>query len=293
MHSDRRRTLTGLAFVSPWLLGFGLFTLYPIVASFWFSLCDYRVLRPPRFIGIGNYATLLGDRDFFWRSVGNTAFMFLELPLALALGVGLAVLLNQRVRGMAWFRAAFYLPAVVPTIATAILWRWLLNPEYGLVNELAAAAHLPRLGWLTDTGWSKPSFILMNLWGVGGGMVIYLAGLQGIPRHLYEAAQLDGASPWQQFRTVTLPLLSPVLFFQLITGVIGTFQIFTQALVMTNGGPENSTLFYALYLYQNAFQQFRMGEACAMAWLLFGLTLAATALVFKSSARWVYYEGAK
>ncbi|MCS6861522.1 MAG: sugar ABC transporter permease [Abditibacteriales bacterium] len=289
--SDRRRTITGLLFVAPWLLGFLIFTVYPILASFYFSLCDYRVLSPPRFIGLGNYTAMLRDTDYFWRSVLNTAFMFIELPLALALSLGIAMLLNQRLKGIAFFRAIYYLPAVIPTVASAVLWRWLLNPEYGLINDFLTKLHLPRLGWLTDPVWSKPSFILMDLWTVGGGIVIYLAGLQGVPQHLYEAAQMDGANVWQQFRHVTLPMLSPVIFFNLIMGVIGTFQYFTQTFVMTNGGPDNSTLFYALYLFQNAFQFFRMGEACAMAWILFALTMGATWLVFKSSARWVYYEG--
>lgn len=289
--SDRRRTITGLLFISPWLLGFLIFTVYPILASFYFSLCDYRVLSPPKFIGLGNYAAMLRDTDYFWRSVWNTAFMFIELPLSLALSLGIAMLLNQRLKGIAFFRAIYYLPAVIPTVASAVLWKWLLNPEYGLINDFLTKLHLPRLGWLTDPAWSKPSFILMDLWGVGGGIVIYLAGLQGVPQHLYEAAQMDGANVWYQFRHVTLPMLSPVIFFNLIMGVIGTFQYFTQTFVMTNGGPENSTLFYALYLFQNAFQFFRMGEACAMAWILFVLTMGATWLVFKSSARWVYYEG--
>lgn len=292
--------MLGLLFVSPWLLGFVIFTLYPTVASFYFSLCDYRVLTPPRFIGFGNYASMLHDTDFFWRSVLNTLFMFIELPLALAVSLGIALLLNQKLKGIAFFRALYYLPAVIPTVASAMLWVWMLNPEYGIINDLLArthvagllaAAHVQPQGWLSDPKWSKPAFILLDLWGVGGGVIIYLAGLQGVPQHLYEASQIDGASLWQQFRHVTLPMLSPVIFFNLIMGVIGTFQYFTQTFVMTNGGPANSTLFYALYLFQNAFQFFRMGEACAMAWILFALSVGATWLVFKTSMRWVYYEG--
>lgn len=287
----RRQTLTGLLFLSPWLVGLLLFTAYPIAASFYYSLTDYTVLRPPRWVGFANYAYLLNGDEYFWRfAVFNTLYMFLELPVSIVLGVGLAMLLNQRLRGMAVFRTIFYLPVLVPAVASALLWLWLLNPQYGLTNQALSRVGLSPLGWLSDPRWSKPAFILMDLWGVGGGMVIYLAALQGVPEHLYEAALLDGANAWQKFWHVTLPMISPVLFFSVIMGVIGTFQYFTQAFVMTHGGPELSTTFYALYLFANAFEYFRMGSACAMAWLLFGVTMIATLLVFRSSARWVYYE---
>jgi len=289
--SEQRAVLQGLLFISPWLAGFLIFTLYPIIASMYYSFCDYRVLSPPRWIGLGNYRMLLGDHDYFWRSITNTAFMFLELPIALVLSIGIALLLNQKLKGMALYRTIYYLPAIVPTVASSVLWLWVLNPEYGLANAALSRLGLPPLGWLTDPNWSKPAFILMDLWGIGGGIVIYLASLQGVPQHLYEAAEIDGASAWQKTRHVTLPMLTPVIFFNLIMGVIGTFQYFTQTFIMTQGGPENSTLFYALYLFQNAFQFFRMGYACAMAWILFIITLIATLIVFRSSARWVYYEG--
>jgi multiple sugar transport system permease protein len=289
--AERRRLLAGLLFLSPWLAGLLLFTAYPLAASFYYSLTDYPVLRPPRWVGLANYLYLLREDEYFWRyAVYNTLYMFLELPLAISLGVGLALLLNQRLRGMAFFRTLFYLPALVPAVASALLWLWLLNPQYGLVNLGLERLHLPGLSWLTEPRWSKPAFILMDLWGVGGGMVIYLAALQGVPEHLYEAAMLDGASGWHRFRHVTLPMISPVIFFSVIMGLIGTFQYFTQTFIMTNGGPELSTLFYALYLFRNAFEYFRMGTACAMAWLLFLVTLIATLIVFRSSARWVYYE---
>jgi multiple sugar transport system permease protein len=283
----------GLLFVSPWLIGFALFTVYPVLATLYLSFTDYRVLSPPRWVGWANYRDLLTDTETFWPSLGNTLYLFIELPLALALGLALALLLNQKLRGMAWYRTLFYLPSIVPVIANAMLWLWLLNPEYGLINAGLRALHLPAPGWLASPVWSKPALIVMDLWGVGGSMIIYLAALQGIPLALYEAAELDGANAWQRLRHITLPGISPVLFFNLIMGVIGTFQYFTQTFVMTRGGPDKSTLFYALYLYQNAFQYFRMGTACAMAWLLFLLTLTATLLVFKTSARWVYYEGEK
>jgi multiple sugar transport system permease protein len=288
----------GLAFISPWLIGLLIFTLYPILASLYYSFCDYRVLSPPHWVGFRNYVELFTDHDYFLKSLWNTAFMFLELPLALACGLAIALLLNLKLRGMAFFRTLYYMPSVVPTVAASILWLWLLNPDYGLVNKSLAFLHLPStLTWLSDRFWAKPAFILMDLWSVGGGMIIYLAALQGVPQHLYEAADLDGANAWDKLRHVTLPSISPVIFFTLILGLIGTFQYFTQAFVMTGGasgtagGPANETLFYALYLYQNAFQYFRMGYACAMAWVLFILTMIASLIIFRSSARWVYYEG--
>ncbi len=297
--ANRRDTRTGLSFVAPWLVGFLIFTLYPIIASLYYSFCDYRVLSPPHWVGLRNYIDLFTDHDYFLQSLWNTAFMFIELPIGLVLGLAIALLLNQKLKGMAFFRTLYYVPSVVPTVASSILWLWLLNPDYGLVNKSLALLHLPHnFTWLNDRVWAKPGFIVMDLWSVGGGMIIYLASLQGVPQYLYEAADLDGASPWDKLRHVTIPSISPVIFFNLILGVIGTFQYFTQAFVMTGangsvGGPANSTLFFSLYLYQNAFQYFRMGYACAMAWVLFIFTLIASAVVFKTSAGWVYYEGEK
>lgn len=288
----------GMRFVSPWVAGLLLFTLYPVLASLYLSFCDYRVLTPPRWVGLSNYVALFSDRDYFLYSLANTVFMFLELPLAILCGLAIALLLNLKLRGMVLFRTLYYVPSVVPTVAASILWLWLLNPDYGLVNKsLGALSISVTPAWLNDRNWAKPSFILMDLWSVGGGMIIYLAALQSVPQHLYEAAELDGANGWNRLRHVTLPAISPVLFFHLILGMIGTFQYFTQAFIMTGangsmGGPANSTLFYAVYLYQNAFQYFRMGYACAMAWVLFLLTLIATFVVFRTSARWVYYEAA-
>jgi multiple sugar transport system permease protein len=297
MRTNSRKTFLsreqrlGLWFISPWLIGFVLLTLYPILATLYLSFTDYRVLSPPRWVGWANYRELLLDTENFWPSLGNTVFFFLELPLALILGLALALLLNQKLRGMTIYRTLFYLPSIVPVVANAMLWLWLLNPEHGLVNTGLRAVHIPAPAWLASPLWAKPALIVMDLWAVGGSMVIYLAALQGVPTSLYEAADLDGANAFQKLVSVTLPAISPVIFFNLIMGVIGTFQYFTQTFVMTKGGPDKATLFYALYLYQNAFQYFRMGAACAMAWLLFLVTLAATFLVFKTSAGWVYYEG--
>ncbi len=288
----------GLAFISPWLVGFLALTLYPILSSLYYSFCEYTVLRPPHWVGVRNYVELFSDRDYFIPSLYNTAFMFIELPIATVLSVAIALLLNQKIRGMAIFRTLYYLPSVVPTVASAVLWLWLLNPEYGLVNKTLQVFHLPTSEWLQSPIWAKPAFIIYDLWSIGGGIVIYLAALQGVPQSLYEAAEIDGASAWRRTWHITIPAISPVIFFNLILGLIGTFQYFTQTYVMTGnqagtppGGPANSTLFYALYLYQNAMNYFRMGYGCAMGWVLFLITLVATLIVFKSSARWVYYEG--
>ncbi|HEY3412089.1 MAG TPA: sugar ABC transporter permease [Armatimonadota bacterium] len=286
----RRRLLMGLAFVSPWLLGFLIFTLYPVIASFRYSLTDFPVLHPPRYVGFENYRQLLTGDEYFWRyAVFNTVFMFLELPLGIGMGLALATLLNQRLKGMAAFRAMLYLPSVVPAVASAMLWMWIFNPQYGLANSVLAAGHIHKLNWLVDPRWSKPSLIIMDVWSVGGGMIITLAALQGVPKHLYEAATLDGASALGRFRHVTIPMISPVLFFQLIMGVIGTFQYFTNAQVMTKGGPQMSTTYYAYYLFNNAFVYFKMGYACAMAWILFAITLSLSLLVMWSGKKWVHY----
>jgi len=286
-----KRLITGLLFISPWIVGFLAFTLYPILASLYYSLCDYRILSPPRFVGLANYSTLVRD-EYFWRSLFNTAFMFIELPIAVALGIGIAMLLNQAVRGLPFFRTIFYLPAIVPTVAVSMLWLWMFNPDLGLMNAGLSKFGLPTFGWLVDPKSAKPAFIVMDLWGVGGGMIIYLASLQGVPQHLVEAAALDGAGTLSRIRHVTLPAISPVIFFMVVTGMIGLFQYFTQAFIMTSprGGPEHSTLFYALYLFQNAFEYFKMGYACAMGWILFVISVIATIVVFRTSARWVYYE---
>jgi len=300
MRSEARRNLrNGLLFASPWLLNLGLFIAYPIAASFYYSLCSYDALRAPHWVGLENYRTLLTDDPLFWRALGNTLYIVaLGLPLNLAVSLGIALLMNQKLKGMAFYRTIFYLPSITPMVATSILWLWLLNPEMGLVNGLLEKVGVQGPGWLASPDWSKPALILMGLWGAGGSMVIYLAGLQDVPAQLYEAASLDGAGKLAQFRHVTLPMLSPVILFNLIMGLIAGFQYFTQVWVISGaignkalGGPQDSTLVYALYLFSAAFLDFRMGYACAMAWILFLVTLACALLIFRSSARWVYYGG--
>ena len=304
VNREVRRTLVGLAFIAPWAIGFCVFTAGPILASAYFSLTRFPVVAPPVWIGLRNYFDLLQD-GLFWRALANTSFMFLELPLAICIGLGIAMLVNEKLKGVVFFRTLFYMPAIVPAIASAMLWLWIFNPQYGLLNGALSLLAQPPLAWipgldtlragldwLQDPGLAKPSFMIMDLWAVGAGMIIYLAALQGVPVHLREAALLDGANAWHRFRHVILPAISPVILFMAITGMIALFQYFTQAFIMTNpkGGPENATLFYALYTYQNAFERFNMGYACAMGWILFMLSLIGTLIIFRTSARYVYYE---
>ena len=290
----RSETLAGFAFVSPWVIGLLLLTAGPILTSIVYSFCRYDVLHPAEFVGLDNYIRLFSDDPLFWKSLANTAFMMLGVPLGMAVGLGIAMLLNTEVRGMRVYRTVFYLPAIVPMVASAILWIWVLNPEMGLVNSLlrmAGIADPPN--WLQSASWllgSKSAIILMGLWSAGSGMIIWLAGLKGIPQHLYEAAEIDGAGPWLRFCHVTLPMLSPYIFFNLIMGIIGTMQVFTQAYIMTEGGPDDSTMFYAYYLFNNAFRYFKMGYASALAWILFLVILALTLIQLKLSPRWVHYE---
>jgi multiple sugar transport system permease protein len=291
-----RNTISGLLFIAPWLVGFALFTLYPILASFAYSFTQYDVVSAPRFIGLANYVDVFTGDPLFWQALGNTLYYgLIALPLGMLVAMSVSLLLNMQVRGLAVYRTLFFLPSIVPEIASALLWAWILNPQFGLVNMLLKSVGLPALGWLSDPAWAKPALILIGLWGFGGSMVIYLAALQDIPQHLYEAAELDGAGAWGKTWNVTLPMLTPTLFFNLVLGLIGTFQYFTTAFVITggSGGPAGSTTFYAMLIYNNAFRYFKMGYASALAWLLFALVFLVTWGIFKSSGRWVYYEGEK
>jgi multiple sugar transport system permease protein len=293
---EKRDLRCGLAFCAPWLIGLGAFTVYPIVASLFYSFCDYSVLQAPVWIGLENYRRMAGDA-VFWQSLRNTLFYAaLSLPLSMIVSLSLAMLLNTGVRGMTVFRVIFYLPSIIPVVAGSMLWLWIFNGQYGVLNW----ALRPILGlfgwtpptWLADPVWAKPALVLMSLWGVGNSMVIYLAGLQDVPKELYESAEIDGASWWGRFWHITLPMISPVIYFNLIMGIIGTLQVFTVVFVMT-GGPEGeparSTLFYALYLFSTAFYDLRMGYASAMAWMLFVLIVALTILATKLMQRRIHY----
>jgi multiple sugar transport system permease protein len=281
-------------FIAPWLIGFLVFTAGPMVTSLWLSFHKYD-LQSMQFVGAENYRRLLFVDPLFWKSLTNTIkYAIFSIPLGIVGSLALALLLNQKVRGIPLFRTLFYLPSLVPAVASALLWQWIFNTDNGILNLGLGWLGLPAVQWLQDENWALPAFVLMSLWGIGGGrMVIFLAGLQGISDTYYEAARIDGASAWQQFRNVTLPLLSPVMFFNLILGLIGAFQVFTSAYIMTGGGPNNATLFYALYLFRNAFEYFKLGKASALAWLLFLLLIVLTAIQFRMSKKWVFYEGEK
>ena len=290
---ERRRLWQGLAFVSPWIIGFLAFTVYPLVASIGYSFCDYDVLSRPIWVGGLNYREMIADR-IFWKALGNTLiFAACALPLGLVMSLTVAVLLNQRVRCRSAFRAIYFLPSLIPVVAGSMIWLWILNGNFGLLNHglhLLGVHHPPQ--WLADPAWTKPALVLMSAWGIGQAVVIYLAALQDVPRALYESAELDGAGPWARLWHVTLPLISPVIYFNLIMGIIGSLQVFSQAFIMLGGGgPQRSALFYAVYLYQNAFEYGHMGYACAMAWVLFVLILALTALANAITRRHVYYAG--
>lgn len=288
--SELIRIAKALAFCSPWIAGFLCFGLIPILASLYFSFTSYSILKPPTFVGLHNYRQLFTGDPLFWVSLGNTVYYTIVSNVVGGfVALFLALLLNMRVRGLAFYRTAFYVPVIVPAVASSIIWLWLFNPQYGLFNHLLGGLGVPPIPWLTDPRWSKNSLVLMSLWSVGNAVVIFLAGLQDVPRELHEAAALDGASALARIRSVTLPMISSVIFFNLVIGLIGSFQVFTQAYVMTTGGPADSTRFYALYLYQNAFQFFKMGYASAQAWILFLIILAVSLVLFRSSGRWVYY----
>jgi multiple sugar transport system permease protein len=290
MSLRRREALFGFLFILPAVFGFVVFVAGPILASLYFSLTEFKIISAPRWIGLTNYLKLTTD-PIFWQSLKVTlVYAVLSLPIGLVLSLGLAVLMNQKLRGIAFWRTVYYLPAVISGVAVAVLWRWILNPDFGLLNVLLKYAGIKGPAWLQNPSTALPSLVMISLWGVGGSMVIYLSGLQGIPSELYEAAEIDGATSWKRFLHVTLPMLSPVIFFNVVMGLIGSFQWFTEPFVMTHGGPEQSTLSFMLNLYNNAFQFFKMGYASALAWVLFVLVLLLTLAVFRSSPMWVHYE---
>jgi multiple sugar transport system permease protein len=286
---------TGLLFLSPWLIGFFAFTLYPMVVSFYYSFTIYHSKRAPEWVGLENYAKIFTDEKF-WISLNNTLYMVaIAVPLGLFASFLCALLLNLKVRGQAFYRVVYFLPSIVPTVAGTILFLWLLNPQVGLVNTALAKIGIDGPNWMADPNWSKPALILLGMWGMGGTIIIYLSGLQDVPQSLIEAAELDGANWFQRLWHITIPMVSPITLFNLITGMIGMFQYFAQAYVVGGGDnlgrPLNSTLFYSVYLYQNAFLFLKMGYASAMAWILFIIILILTLLLLKVSDRFTYYAG--
>jgi len=288
-----REAIAFYLFILPWTIGFLLFILGPIVASLLLSFSRYDLINSPVFVGLDNFGELMTD-ELFWRSLYNTLYIvFVAVPLGMAISFTVALLLNQKVRFMAAYRTAYFMPSIVPAVASGALWLYLLQPLWGLINGVLEFVGIPGPGWLASELWSKPAIILLMVWASGGTMIIYLAGLQDIPNALYEAAEIDGAHWGQKFRHVTLPLMTPTIFFTLIMGIIGTFQIFDVIFVLTDGmgGPLNSTLVYLIYLYRNGFNFYRMGYPSAMAWILFMIILSITILQFRTASKWVYYEG--
>ncbi len=300
--STRRNFRLGMLFISPWIIGFLVFTLYPMIASLIYSFSEFTFHQPLQFVGLKNYVTLFQDK-YFWIALGNTAYLVaIGVPLILAFSFICAVILNIHVPGQSIYRVIYYIPSVVPTIASTLLWIWVLNPQSGLLNTALGYIGIDGPNWLKDPNWSKPALLMLAMWGTGNTMIIYLSGLQDVPVHLVEAAQLDGANWLQRLRHITLPMVSPITLYNLVTSAIVMFQYFAQAYVFarisagnysgasTVGQPLNSTLFYSVYLYQNGFQFLKMGYASAMAWILFLVILAATLLMLRVSDRFTYYS---
>ncbi|BFH15035.1 sugar ABC transporter permease [Paenibacillus melissococcoides] len=279
-------------FIMPWIIGFLAFTLGPLVFSLVISFYEWPIVGEKTFVGIANYVEMFRGDPLFWTSLGVTLkFAALFVPLNIGVALLLAILLNQRVRGSGFFRSAFYLPSVISGVALAMIWSWVFDGEYGILNYLLSIFGIEGPNWLNDPTWAPVAMVIASLWGQGTMMLIFLAGLKNIPKDLYEVSAIDGAGRWTQFVRITLPMLSPTILFNLITTIIAAFQQLTLALVMTGGGPLNSTYFYAMYMYENAFKYSKMGYASANAWFMFIIVLLLTALVFRSSSAWVYYEG--
>ena len=292
MSREKKNIISGLLFASPVLLGFIIFVMGPMIASGYFSLTDYSIASTPKWIGFDNYKNLFTNQDpFFYKSLLVTAtYVFLSVPIQIVVSLLVAMLLNSDVKGKGIFRTIFYLPTIVPVAASSMIWIWLMDPDLGLLNNVLGAVGLPTSKWIFDEKTVIPSLILMSLWTVGSTVIIFLAGLQDVPNQLYEAVEIDGGNAFHKFINITLPMITPTLFFNLVMGFINGFQVFTQAYIMTAGGHNNASLFYAFYLYKEAFSNFRMGNASALAWVLFLIISIFTFIIFKTS-KWVYYEG--
>jgi multiple sugar transport system permease protein len=279
-----------MAFLSPWLIGFVLFSLLPISLLFYYSFCRYDLLQPPHYVGMRNYTDLLHDK-VFWQAVGNTFYYAaMAIPAGLLVSLGLAMLLNLELPGRAVWRTIIFVPSLVPIVTAAMLWMWLYNGRLGLINLILEKLGIAGPAWLGDPRWALPALAIMSVWGVGNTVVIFLAGLQDMPRELYEAAELDGAGVIRRIWHVTIPMLSPVIFYNLVMAIIGSLQVFDVPYIMTNGGPARSTYFLSMYLYDNAFTYLQMGYASAMAWIMLLIVLGLTGIALISSRRWVHYQ---
>lgn len=287
-----KKNLTIFAFTSPWVIGFLSFGIYPIIISFYYSLCQYDVLREPMFIGLENYRTILYEDAYFWKTIWNTFYYTIfRVPINIFLSMLIAILLNRTLKASGLIRATFFLPSLISGVALSVIWIWIFNPQIGLLNTILAFFGLKGPLWLQDENWSKLSLVIMSTWSIGGGrMLVFLAALQNVNPNLYEALKLDGGNDLQCFWHITLPLISPVIFLWSVIEVIASMQIFTEAFIMTKGGPLESTLFYNLYLYNQAFENFNMGYASALAWILLVITLIITLAQFRLSKKYVYYD---
>jgi multiple sugar transport system permease protein len=285
------RDLEGYLFVAPWLIGFLVFTLGPFIYSFYMGFTRWELQGSPEWVGFANYERLLTDGRFFVSLYNTAYYAFFSVPGRLVFAFVVALLLNRRVFGQTVFRTLFYIPSITPVVASSLLWVWIFDSQFGLLNTALFALGINGPNWLGSTRWVKPSLVIMSLWGIGNTFVIYLAGLQSVPQGLYDAAEVDGANWWHKIRHVTLPMMTPTIFFTLVMGVIQAMQVFTQAYVMTEGGPGRSSLFYVLYLYLTGFRYFNMSYASVLAWILFFIVLIVTLIQVRVSDRWVYYEG--
>ncbi|GGH84785.1 multiple sugar transport system permease protein [Pullulanibacillus pueri] len=291
----QKEGLQGYIFISPWIIGFLCITAGPLLFSLYGSFTNYDVTSRMDFIGLSNYIKMVTNDDLFWISLGNTIYyVVISVPLTVFGAVLLAVLLNQGIPGLRIFRTIYYLPTVLSGVGVYLLWMQLLNPTTGLVNTMLSWIGIQGPAWLLDPNWTKPALIFMKFWSLGGGMLLYLASLQGVPKSLYEAAEIDGANAFKRFIHITLPMISPVIFFEFVTGIIGGFQVFQEAYVMTDngdGGPANSLVFFNLHMWDKAFNVFDMGYAMAMSWVLFIIILILTLINLKLAPRWVHYQG--
>lgn len=290
----RQEAIEGYLFILPWILGFLMFRFGPMLYSLFLSFTDYAARGAPNWVGLENYVYMFTKDPRFLDSLRSTfAFVVGYLPLNISLGLAIALLMNQKVRGIFVFRSIYYLPAVTSGVAVAILWQFVFHKQWGILNAILAVFGVQSIGWLVDPKWVMVAFVIMSIWGVGGSMIIYLAGLQSIPTELYESAAIDGANRARQFWHITLPMLTPTIFFVLITGLIGAFQIFESAYIMTGGGPSYATYFFGLNIYFTAFQSLRFAYASTLAWMLFVIIATLTIFVFSTSRRWVFYAGAR
>ena len=286
-----RRTISGYVFISPFILGVLFWVVIPAGVAAWLVFHDWNMIKPAKFVGLGNFQKMFFDDPLFWKSLKITSiYTFVSVPLGLLISFAMALLINTKVKGLAVFRTIYYLPSIMPAVASAVLWAWILNTDFGLLNAALNLFGIPKVPWLQKPEFALPALILMSLWSVGAAMIIFLAGLQGIDSQYYEAAEIDGAGRWRQLIHVTIPMMSSVIFFNLIMGIIGSFQVFTAGFLITDGGPQNSTLFYVLYMYRNGFEYLKMGYAAALAWVLFFIILVFTGIIFRTLGRQVYYS---